>query len=93
MSTMQFLNAILAWLQADPSHLVVLASALAALTPTPAPNTLAGRVYKMLDLLALNFLHAKSTGVALPDVAQQVAAILAQQKAASAATATVKEPQ
>ena len=93
MTTVQFLNSIMAWLSADPSHVVVLASALAALTPTPAPNTLAGRIYKLLDLLALNFLHAKSTGVALPDVAQQVAAILAQQKAAPAASATAKEMQ
>lgn len=83
MNTMQFLNAVLAWLQSDPSHVVVLASALAALTPTPAPNTFAGRIYKLLDLLALNFLHAKSTGVALPDVAQQVAAILEQKKTAA----------
>lgn len=93
MTTAQFLNAVLAWLSADPSHIVVLASALAALTPTPASNTVAGRVYRLLDLLALNFLHAKSTGVALPDVAQQVAAILAQQKAAPAITATAKESQ
>lgn len=86
MSTMQFLNAILAWLQADPSHVVVLASALAALTPTPSPSTVAGRVYKLLDLFALNFMHAKSTGVALSDVAQQVAAILEQKKPAASAT-------
>lgn len=89
MNTIQFLMAILNWLQADPSHVVVLASALAALTPTPAPNTLAGRVYKLLDLFALNFMHAKSTGVALPDVAQQVAAILEQKKP----TAPVTPPQ
>jgi len=93
MSTVQFLNAIMAWLQADPSHIVVLASALAALTPTPAPNTLYGRLYKVLDLVAFNFLHAKSTGVAMPEVAQQVAAILMQQKAAPAAPVTAKETQ
>lgn len=93
MNTMQFLNAILAWLQSDPSHLIVLASALAALTPTPAPNTTAGRIYKLLDLFALNFMHAKSTGVSLPDVAQQVAAMLEKQKAAPAETATAKESQ
>lgn len=93
MNTMQFLNAILAWLQADPSHVVVLASALAALTPTPSPNTTAGRIYKLLDLFALNFMHAKSTGVALPDVAQQVAAMIEKQKAVPAETATVKESQ
>lgn len=93
MNTLQFLNSIFAWLQADPSHVIVLASALAALTPTPAPGTTAGRIYKLLDLLALNFLHAKSTGVALPEVAQQVAAILEQQKASPAASVTVKETQ
>lgn len=93
MNTMQFINAILAWLQADPSHVIVLASALAALTPTPAPNTTAGRIYKLLDLFALNFMHAKSTGVSLPNVAQQVAAMLEKQKATSAETATAKEPQ
>lgn len=93
MTTAEFIQNIWVWACADPSHVVVLASALAALTPTPAPNTTAGRIYKLLDLFALNFMHAKSTGVALPDVAQQVAAILAQQKAAPAETATVKESQ
>jgi hypothetical protein len=83
----------MAWLQADPSHIVVLASALAALTPTPAPNTVAGRIYKILDLFALNFMHAKSTGVAMPEVAHQVAAILMQQKADPAAPVTAKESQ
>jgi hypothetical protein len=82
MTTMQFINSIISWLQADPSHIIVLASALAALTPTPNPNTIAGRAYKVLDLFALNFLHAKSTGVTMPDVAQQVASILEQMKPA-----------
>lgn len=91
MSTIQFLNSILSWLESDPSHVVVLASALAALTPTPCPNTLAGRIYKMLDVLALNFMHAKSTGVVPSDVAQQVAAILAHQKAIPAESSAVKE--
>lgn len=62
MNTMQFLMMIFNWLQADPSHVVVAASALAALTPTPTPNTPAARLYKVIDLLAINFLHAKSTG-------------------------------
>lgn len=80
MNTVQFINSIINWLLADPSHVVVAASALAALTPTPNPGTPLGKLYKALDLIALNFLHAKESGVALPEVAQQVAAMLAQQK-------------
>jgi len=85
MNTMQFLMAILNWLQADPSHLVVAASALAALTPTPSPNTPWGRAYKVLELLALNFLHAKETGVNATSVAEEVVAILTKAKAAAPA--------
>lgn len=81
MNTLQFLMAILNWLQADPSHVVVAASALAALTPTPAPGTPWGRAYKVLELLAMNFLHAKETGVNAASVAEEVAAILAKQAA------------
>lgn len=82
MNTMQFINTIISWLLADPSHLVVAASALAALTPTPSPDTPYGRIYRVLDLLALNFLHAKSTGTAvtIADIESQVVAILAKQK-------------
>jgi hypothetical protein len=87
MNTITFVNTVINWLLADPSHVVVAASALAALTPTPAPNTPYGKLYRLLDLFALNFMHAKSSGVALPDVAQQVAAILEQKTAA----VTVKE--
>lgn len=84
MNTMQFLMAILNWLQADPSHVVVAASALAALTPTPAPNTTWGRAYKVLDLIAINFMHAKETGVNAASVAEEVAAILAKPQAPAA---------
>lgn len=76
MNTIQFVMMIVNWVSADPSHVVVVASAIAALTPTPDPATNAGKLYRMLDLLALNFLHAKSTGVSVNDVATQVAAIL-----------------
>jgi hypothetical protein len=89
MNTITFVNTVINWLLADPSHIVVAASVLAAMTPTPAPNTPYGKLYRLLDLFALNFMHAKSTGVALPEVAQQVAAILEQQKPAAV---TVKEP-
>lgn len=84
MNTMEFLLAILNWLQADPSHAVVAASAIAALTPTPAPNTAWGRGYKVIELLAMNFMHAKETGVDAASVAEEVAAILAKQPAAAA---------
>lgn len=89
MNTAQFLMAILNWLQADPSHVMVAASALAALTPTPAPNTAWGRAYKVIELLAMNFLHAKDTGVNAASVAEEVAAILAKTKASAPATAPV----
>lgn len=93
MNTIQFLNAVFTWLQSDPAHAMVFASAVAALTPTPTPGTVYARLYKLVDVIALNFLHAKDTGVGPSEVAQQVAAILAQQKAIQAEPATVKETQ
>jgi len=62
-NTIDFFKAILNWVLADPSHIVVLAGVIAALTPTPEPNSVAGKFYKVLDLFALNFLHAKDSGV------------------------------
>ena len=41
---------------------VTLASAIAAVTPTPAEGTLLSKVYKLVDLLALNIGKAKETG-------------------------------
>ena len=38
------------------------ASALAALTPTPKDDTFLGKVYKLVDWLALNVGKAKETG-------------------------------
>jgi hypothetical protein len=38
---------------------VTAASAIAALTPTPADDTLVGKLYKIVDWLALNFGRAK----------------------------------
>lgn len=39
--------------------IVAVASALAAVTPTPSDDGLAGRVYRILDILALNVGYAK----------------------------------
>lgn len=41
---------------------VTLASAIAAITPTPKPGTALAKVYKVIDLLALNIGKAKDTG-------------------------------
>ena len=76
MNTIQFFQQILTWLLADPSHIVVAASVIAAITPTPDPATTAGKAYRVLDLLALNILHAKSTGVTVPQALAQVAAMM-----------------
>lgn len=64
MNTIQFLTAVLDWLLADPAHIVVTASIVAALTPTPDPGSIAGKLYKVIDLLALNILRAKQGGPA-----------------------------
>lgn len=87
MTTVQFAQAIWTWLLADPAHVVVAFAAIAAFTPTPAPGTFLSKVYRVVDVFALNFLHAKSTGVAAPTVdllAKQVAAMLEQKLAANA---------
>lgn len=62
MTTQNFLSTILDWLLADPSHLVTTASAIAALIPTPASNSILGKLYQIVDILALNVLHAKEQG-------------------------------
>lgn len=41
---------------------VTLASAITAATPTPAPGTLLSKLYKLIELLALNIGKAKDTG-------------------------------
>ncbi len=64
MNTIQFLSAVLDWLLADPAHIVVAASIIAALTPTPDPGSIGGKLYKVVDLLALNILRAKEGGPA-----------------------------
>jgi hypothetical protein len=66
MNTIQFLSAVLDWLLADPAHIVVAASIVAALTPTPDPGSIGGKFYKVVDLLALNILRAKEGGAVRP---------------------------
>ena len=75
MTTIDFANAVLNWLLADPAHLVAAGSIIAAVTPTPAPNTVWGKVYQVVDMLALNVLHAKSTGQVTAPV-DQIAGII-----------------
>lgn len=93
MNTLQFVMSVLDWLQASPANIVVAANVIALATPTPNPNTPLGRVYKIVDLLALNVLHAKETGVNTATVAEEVAQIfLAKQKAAAPAAPIVTPP-
>lgn len=42
--------------------IIAVASAIAALTPTPKDDTLVGKAYKLIDWLALNVFKAKDTG-------------------------------
>lgn len=41
---------------------VTLASAIAAVTPTPKEGTILAQVYKLIDVLAINIGRAKQTG-------------------------------
>jgi len=47
-----------AWIAAL-AGLVTAASAIAALTPTPKDDLIIGKLYRVLDMLALNIGHAK----------------------------------
>lgn len=63
MTTIQFLNAVLAWIQADPTHVVFAAAFLNSIIPTPNPATPVGKAYKILEMVAMCFLRAKESGV------------------------------
>lgn len=63
MNTVQFFQGLLDWLLADPSHIVVAASVMAMVIPTPDPTTPWGKAFKVIDVLACNVLHAKEQGV------------------------------
>ncbi len=41
---------------------IAAASAIAALTPTPADDTFIGKIYKLIDWCALNIFKAKDSG-------------------------------
>lgn len=65
----EILQAVLAWVQADPSRLIDIAlyviagaSILVAGTKTPDPNTRLGRLYRLLEWLALTVGRAKDIG-------------------------------
>ena len=63
----QLVTPVLPLVQANPyfsvfAALVTLASAIAAVTPTPKEGTVLGKVYKIIDLLALNIGKAKDKG-------------------------------
>jgi len=73
MNTVQFATSVADWLLADPAHIVLAASIIAALTPTPDPATLTGKLYRIVDLLALNVLRAKDSGAPAPLAAPQPA--------------------
>lgn len=57
---------VLIWIQSNidtiltiGTSIIAAASAITALTPTPSDDTVVGKMYKVLDFLALNFGKAK----------------------------------
>ena len=53
------------WLSAL-SGIIASASAVAALTPTPRDDGFLGKLYRIVDVLALNIGHAKDAGTSAP---------------------------
>lgn len=61
------METIIQFIQTQPwfgvvTAVVALASAIAAVTPTPAPGSTLAKVYSIIDLLALNIGKAKDKG-------------------------------
>ena len=54
----QVADAAPSWLSAL-SGIVTAASAVTALTPTPRDDSVVGKIYRVIELLALNIGHAK----------------------------------
>lgn len=84
-----------AWLMNDWAHPVVAAAAITAVTPTPKPGTWQAKAYKVIDVIAVNVLHAKSTGVTSQAIADQIADLLqerAQQEIMQAQLQTITQP-
>ena len=55
---LEFLQWVIGWIQVVP-WLVMGASIIAALTPTPADDVFVGKLYKILDWFAINVGKAK----------------------------------
>jgi hypothetical protein len=87
MTTIDFVQNMISWLAADPTHIVAAAALLNSIIPTPDPATPAGKIYKVLELLALSFLRAKETGIP-----PQSPAALADQIAEAIAKKSVPAP-
>tara|TARA_R110000796_G_scaffold20781_6_gene61711 strand:+ start:13833 stop:14039 length:207 start_codon:yes stop_codon:yes gene_type:complete len=49
------------------ASIISLASAIAAATPTPTEGTLASKIYRFIDIIAINVGKAKDTGASKPD--------------------------
>lgn len=95
MTTIEFFTTGYAWLMSDWTHPITAAAAVAALTPTPKPGTWLSKAYKVIDVLAINVLHAKSTGVSSTALAEEVANLLqarAQQEVMEARAQVVSQP-
>lgn len=71
---------IIEWVQANWAYVIAGASAITAVTPTPNPDTTLGKAYKVLDVLAVNVLKAKQTGVTPAAALQKVAAAIEAEK-------------
>lgn len=87
MTTMQFLNAVLNWLQGDPTHVMAAAALLNSIIPTPNPSTPVGKAYKVIEMMALCFLRAKESGVPAQTpaaLADQIAEAIAKKSAVQA---------
>ena len=82
MSLSQLFKFGVEWLLADPTHVIAAAGLIAAVVPTPEPTSRAGKLFKVVDVLALNILHAKETGLALPTSVTTAATLAEDIKAA-----------
>lgn len=71
------MDTILQFIQTQPWYsvaaaVIALASAIAAITPTPAEGSTLAKIYKVLDLLALNIGKAKDKGTVVTQPADVV---------------------
>jgi hypothetical protein len=71
------------------TSIVTLASAICALTPTPAPNTKLGKLYHFIEILALTIGKAKQSGITANTITVAgVGAIIDEVKGATLVTTT-----